>query len=61
MSSASQRQLSRGIYVPVVTPFKDNEDLDLESLSKHVVRLGKANVGLVLLGTTAEGEWLCGR
>lgn len=52
-----QRQFNKGIYVPIVTPFLDNEDLDLEALRRHVVRIGSAGAGIVVQGTTAEGEW----
>lgn len=55
-SSTSNRltQFHKGIYIPIVTPFLPNEDLDLPSLRSHVVRLGSAGAGLVLQGTTAE-------
>jgi 4-hydroxy-tetrahydrodipicolinate synthase len=45
----------RGLYVPLITPFTDDEALDLTSLEKlaHTV-LGAGAAGLVALGTTGE-------
>lgn len=54
MPPATPRPLPKGIYAPIITPFLDNEEVDYDSLAKHVVRLGRAQCGLVLQGTTAE-------
>lgn len=54
-AASSHRQFNKGIYVPIVTPFHDNEDIDHDALAKHVVRIGAAGAGIVVQGTTAEG------
>jgi 4-hydroxy-tetrahydrodipicolinate synthase len=47
--------LLRGIIPPVVTPFRDDESLDLPSLRTHIDRQLAAGVdGIVVLGTTGE-------
>ncbi|CAO1619762.1 unnamed protein product [Sympodiomycopsis kandeliae] len=53
-STSSERLFKKGIFVPIITPFKENEDLDLEALRRHVVRIGSAGAGIVVQGTTAE-------
>jgi dihydrodipicolinate synthase/N-acetylneuraminate lyase len=35
---------------------KADESIDHDALAKQVVRLAKAGVGIVLLGTNGEGE-----
>ncbi|WP_248926077.1 4-hydroxy-tetrahydrodipicolinate synthase [Paenibacillus hamazuiensis] len=45
----------RGIFVPVVTPFLPNEELDLDSFRKYAGNLLRQNIqGLVVNGTTGE-------
>lgn len=45
----------RGIFVPVVTPFQENEQLDLNSYRNYVSKLFKHDIkGLVINGTTGE-------
>jgi 4-hydroxy-tetrahydrodipicolinate synthase len=45
----------RGIYVPVVSPFLPNEQLDLDSYRTYVEKLASYNIqGLVVNGTTGE-------
>jgi 4-hydroxy-tetrahydrodipicolinate synthase len=45
----------RGIIPPVVTPFRDDESLDLPGLRAHVDRMLAAGVhGIFVLGTTGE-------
>ncbi|CAO3689074.1 unnamed protein product [Umbelopsis vinacea] len=47
--------LDKGIYVPIPTFFKDNEDLDLETLEKHLTFLSHTGVtGIVFMGSTGE-------
>jgi len=53
-SQALTKNQLKGIWVPVVTPFKNNE-LDLEALSKLTKSLVESNVhGLVACSTTGE-------
>lgn len=45
----------KGIYVPVVTPFSLNEELDLDSYVSYVGKLIAKDIqGLVINGTTGE-------
>jgi 4-hydroxy-tetrahydrodipicolinate synthase len=45
----------RGIYVPVVTPFSTDEELDMTSYQNYVERLLQHDIqGLVINGTTGE-------
>lgn len=47
--------LGRGIFVPVPTFFKENEDLDLEAFDKHIAYLSKSGIaGVVVLGSMGE-------
>lgn len=49
------RVLKPGINVPMVTIFKENEDVDVDAIAKHAVRLAKA--GLVSITTQgSNGE-----
>jgi dihydrodipicolinate synthase/N-acetylneuraminate lyase len=43
-------------YCPLVTPFTQDEEVDFNALVKQVLRLAKAGMGIVLLGTNGEGE-----
>ena len=54
------RHLTPGIYVPTVTFFhKESEDLDIETISKHAVRLARAGVaGLATQGSNGEAVHL---
>lgn len=47
---------ANGPSVPLTTPFRADESIDHEALAKQVVRLAKAKMGIVLLGTNGEGE-----
>ncbi|WWD19716.1 hypothetical protein CI109_104180 [Kwoniella shandongensis] len=47
-----------GPSVPLVTPFKADESIDFDALSKQAVRLAKAGMGIVLLGTNGEASHL---
>ena len=45
----------RGIYVPAVAFFDEEENLDLGAIATHLTRLAKANVdGLVIQGSNGE-------
>jgi len=46
------RQLKPGINVPIVTIFKENEDVDVDAIAKHAVRLAKAG----LTSITCQGS-----
>ncbi len=46
------RQLKPGINVPIVTIFKENEDVDVDAIAKHAVRLVKAG----LTSITCQGS-----
>jgi L-threo-3-deoxy-hexylosonate aldolase len=58
--SRSRRELRDGIYCPTVTFFdQETEELDLERIRKHAVRLARAGlVGLVTLGSNGEAAHL---
>ncbi|KAL9128043.1 MAG: hypothetical protein Q9217_003207 [Psora testacea] len=58
--SHHSRPLRPGVYVPTVTFFQpENEDLDLETISKHAVRLAKAGVaGITTQGSNGEAVHL---
>lgn len=55
-ASSSPKLWANGPSVPLTTPFKADESIDHDALAKQVVRLAKAGVGIVLLGTNGEGE-----
>ena len=51
--------LRPGVYVPTVAFFKDNEDLDHDTIGKHAVRLAKAGVaGIATQGSNGEAVHL---
>lgn len=51
----SPQTLGKGVYVPIPTFFKDNEDLDLETLEKHLSFLSNTGVaGIIFMGSTGE-------
>ncbi|KAG7092555.1 hypothetical protein E1B28_008904 [Marasmius oreades] len=52
------RFLKPGIYAPIPTFFGDNEDLDLDSFSAHVVRVATAGVGPLIAGSMGEAHHL---
>ena len=55
-----QRALKPGVYVPTVAFFhKETEDLDVETISMHAVRLAKAGVaGIATQGSNGEAVHL---
>lgn len=58
--STARRALRSGIYAPTMTFFdKETEDLDLQTIKKHAIRLAKAGlVGLVTMGSNGEAVHL---
>ncbi|KAK4521978.1 oligosaccharyltransferase complex subunit epsilon [Mucor velutinosus] len=47
--------LGRGVFVPVPTFFRENEDLDLEAFDKHIEYLANSGIaGIVVLGSMGE-------
>ena len=56
----SHRQLTVGVYVPTVCFFEEGtEDLDLDTIAKHAVRLAEAGVaGLTTQGSNGEAVHL---
>lgn len=47
--------LGRGVFVPVPTFFKENEDLDLAAFDQHVEYLANSGIaGIVVLGSMGE-------
>ena len=55
----TNRVWQNGPAVPLTTPFlaDDLNSVDHAALAKQVVRCAKAGLGIVLLGTTGEGQW----
>lgn len=54
------RHLDPGVFVPIVAFFEEStEDLDLETLTRHIVRLAEAGVaGIVTQGSNGEAVHL---
>lgn len=45
----------KGIYTPIVTPFKDNEEIDYNKMKHNLDRWGKTKLdGIVVLGSNGE-------
>lgn len=45
----------KGIYTPIVTPFKENEDFDHDKMKYNLNRLGSTRLeGIVVLGSNGE-------
>lgn len=57
MTTATKLWLN-GVSVPLTTPFKADDSVDTDALATQVVRLAKAGVGIVLLGTNGEASHL---
>lgn len=48
-----------GIYTPIVTPFKENEDIDYGKMKHNLDRWGKTDLdGIVVLGSNGEFVYL---
>ncbi|KAF9265471.1 dihydrodipicolinate synthetase [Marasmius fiardii PR-910] len=58
VNGRTSRFLKPGIYAPIPTFFNDNEDLDLESFSAHVIRVATAGVGPLIAGSMGEAHHL---
>lgn len=63
MDDHSHRSLKAGVYVPTVAFFdKTTEDLDIQTVGKHAVRLAKAGVaGITTQGSNGEAVHLTHR
>ncbi len=49
----------KGIYTPIVTPFKDNEDIDYGKMKHNLDRWAKTDLdGIVVLGSNGEFVYL---
>ncbi|EJT75720.1 hypothetical protein GGTG_05651 [Gaeumannomyces tritici R3-111a-1] len=58
-SDGSARPLTRGIYVPTVAFFNDDETVDLDTTRAHATRLAKTGVaGIVVQGSNGEAVHL---
>lgn len=56
---AAGTPLGRGVFVPIPTFFKDNEDLDFDALEKHIQHLSnKGLAGIIFLGSMGEAVHL---
>ncbi|KAK9452873.1 hypothetical protein V1511DRAFT_506614 [Dipodascopsis uninucleata] len=54
-----KREFPTGIYVPVLTFYDSNDEVDVETCAKHAVRLAEAGMtGIVTLGSFGEGVLL---
>jgi len=58
MTNTSTKLWADGVSVPLTTPFRADETIDTAALATQVVRLAKAGVGIVLLGTNGEASHL---
>jgi len=57
--SALPRAPPPGIYVPAVLFFTEDDELDLESISKHILRLARGGVtGILVQGSNGEAQHL---
>ncbi|KAH9886818.1 putative dihydrodipicolinate synthase [Xylariomycetidae sp. FL2044] len=56
--SATHRPLPKGIYTPLPTFFHDDEELDLESLARHVQFTASAGTFPVVSGSAGEAPHL---
>jgi len=55
---ASEKAFVGGVYCPLITPFTAVEEVDFPALKRLVLKLAKANMGIVLLGTNGEASHL---
>jgi len=55
---AAPRPFPNGVYCPLITPFTADEEIDYPAWEAQVLRLAKAGMGLVLLGTNGEASHL---
>ncbi|KAF7305980.1 Dihydrodipicolinate synthase [Mycena chlorophos] len=54
----SSRPFNAGVWCPLITPFTPDEEIDYPALKAQVLRLAKARMGIVLLGTNGEAAHL---
>lgn len=47
-------KLEVGVYVPLITPFTEDGELDLANFKKQAVRVAQEGIGLVILGSNGE-------
>ncbi|KAJ9125496.1 hypothetical protein QFC22_000457 [Naganishia vaughanmartiniae] len=57
-NGTTSRKFENGVYTPLTTPMTEDEEIDIASLKKQVVRLANAGMGIVLLGTNGEASHL---
>ena len=56
---ASTKEKLQGIFAPIVTPFKDNEDIDLDALRHNLSMYARTNLaGFLALGSNGENKSL---
>jgi hypothetical protein len=58
-AATQRRPFHNGVYCPLITPFTSDDGearIDVPALEKQVLRMAKAGMGIVLLGTNGEGE-----
>ncbi|BGP15881.1 hypothetical protein JCM10213_003690 [Rhodosporidiobolus nylandii] len=48
----------KGVYAPLITPYNEDESLDLETFKKHVQYVAGAGIGCVALGSMGEAVQL---
>ena len=58
MTSSAYRRLPKGIYTPLPTFFKPNEDLDLSAFAEHLRYIAKAGTIPVIAGSAGEAPHL---
>lgn len=55
----STKEKLQGIFAPIVTPFKDNEDIDLDALRHNLAMYARTNLGgFLTLGSNGENKSL---
>ncbi|WWC91804.1 uncharacterized protein L201_006751 [Kwoniella dendrophila CBS 6074] len=55
---SASRLWANGVSVPLVTAMNADESINYDALAKQTVRLAKAGMGIVLLGTNGEASHL---
>ena len=51
----SNGRFAKGVIVPMLTPFNEDDGIDVESAKKMARRLADAGTFVFVLGTTGEG------
>jgi len=58
-NAKGEKIMFKGIFTPIITPFKENEDIDFESLKFNLVKWSKTKLdGIVVLGSNGEFAYL---